>query len=81
MDHPHTLRLRSGSYASFQALVNDTNDNIINPPPVAGDCYVIELDDGEDANGAKIHKTDVVCYDGTNWILLSEEERAEVEGL
>ncbi|WP_301067383.1 hypothetical protein [uncultured Duncaniella sp.] len=48
---------------------------------MAGDCYTIELDGGEDANGNKIHKTDIVCYDGTNWLLLSEEEKVEVEGL
>ena len=78
MSLPYPPNLRPGSYASFQALVNDTNDNAVSPVPVAGDCYTIALDGGIDPNGVEVHANDIVMYDGTNWFVIPKEEAANL---
>ncbi|MCM1214013.1 MAG: hypothetical protein NC548_05785 [Lachnospiraceae bacterium] len=76
MSYPYSLNLRAGSYASYQALVNDTNDGVINPPVQAGDCYKIALPGGVDADGNKIYADAIVVYDGTKYHILSQEDAA-----
>ncbi len=76
MAFPYAPKLRPGSYATFRALVNDTNDGAISPPLEAGDCYRIELAGGIDAAGVTIKAGDIVIFNGTNWIAMTDEEAA-----